>query len=604
MIPDTKIAEIRERVDIVEVVGDYIALRRAGGNFKGVCPFHADTDPSFNVNPTRQFFHCFGCGASGDVFSFLQRIEGIDFLESARRVAGRYGIELPERPMSSAARSRAERERESSRHRLFILEEAASFFEEKLKSPQGEAARNVLRSRGIGGETAKLFRLGYAPDSWSSLIDFFKARNVPPKALEEVGLALSRQSGGFYDRFRHRLMFTITDPAGQPIAFSGRALGDRDADRTAKYINSPETPEYTKGKVLYGIYQARVPLSKSGEAILVEGNFDVVSMVQAGLENVIAPLGTALTEEQAELLRRRVQRVVVMFDGDSAGRSAAARAFPILANAGLASYVAMLPPGEDPDSFVRQNGQDATTELLSKRQGLLDQIIEESSAACDGTVQDAARRIEAMKPFLNVLRSSVESDLYRGRIAEAFKVDYATVFRYLRGTGVKGGAKQSQKGESRLPGLVEERELIGLLLDWPSLWEEALNEGTVAMVSTPPLKKLLDEIGLRYRHKESSVADLVARPDSEQINQWLAERAMVRIYDDEGKARIGLRDVREKLRRNRLGDQIKDLENQIRLANSAGDDALVLELSRKKTVLQREGETKKDEIFDAGVAKA
>ncbi|MBW2279050.1 MAG: DNA primase [Deltaproteobacteria bacterium] len=453
MIPEAKIAEIRERADIAEVVGDYVTLKRAGVNLKGVCPFHADTDPSFNVNPDRQFFHCFGCGASGDVFSFLQRVEGLQFTETIERLAKRFGIELPQRPMDPAARSAEERARQAGRRRREILETAASFFEAQLLAPAARGARELLGERGIDEETAREFRLGYAPDSWQGLLDHLGTKRIAPRELEQVGLALPRKSGsGYYDRFRNRLVFTVTDPSGHPIAFSARALGDGE-EAGAKYINSPETPEFTKGKVLYGLHQARVHLSKTREAVLVEGNFDVVSLARAGVGNVVAPLGTALTEDQTAILRRRVEQVTVMFDGDSAGRTAAARAFPVLARAGLAAYVAPLPQGEDPDSLVRRGGREAVEHLLDAKRGLLDEIIDSSAATCDGTAQNAARRIEKLGKFVGVVRSPMERDIYRQRVADAFGVEPRTVFRYMRGgpreerePSVAAGNSGSKKG--------------------------------------------------------------------------------------------------------------------------------------------------------------
>jgi DNA primase len=588
LIPDAKIAEIRERADIAEVVGDYVSLKRAGANMKGVCPFHADGDPSFNVNPARQFFHCFGCGASGDVFGFLQRIEGLDFLESARRLAARYSVELPERQMSPEARTKEQQAREATRRRRYILEEAAAFFESQLKVPAGEPAREMLKSRGIDGETAKKYRLGYAPDSWSSLIDFLETKRITARELEDVGLVLPRKSGqGFYDRFRHRMMFTITDASGQPIAFSGRTFSDDNAESGAKYVNSPETREYTKGKVLYGLHQARVPISKLSEVVIVEGNFDVVSLARVGIEHVVAPLGTALTMEQASLIRNRVERVTVMFDGDAAGRKAAARAFMILAGAGLAAYTAPLPDGEDPDSLVRSGGADAVNKLLDQRCGLLDQIIDDLAAKCDGSMQDIARRIEKIGPLVATLKTQIESDLYRQKIADAFSIEPRSVFRLLRGGGP--GALQSADNfeKSNLPGRVAERELVGLLLDMPHLWEKACASGAVALVETHSLKKLLVEFGEKQERKEASIAEMIAKTAGEQVGPWLAERAMNTIYLDVEKSEKALEEIRKKLADEPLKEQLKELNNQIRLADSQGNEMRVLELSREKATLRR-----------------
>lgn len=602
MIPDTKIAEIRERTDIVEVVGEHVSLSRAGANFKGICPFHADSDPSFNVNPERQFFHCFGCNASGDVFSFLQRLEGIDFLDSARRLAERYHVEIVERPVSSAARTRAEKEREAAKRRSFVLEKAAEFYELQLRSPQGEVAREALKSRGIDGKTAKRYRLGYAPDGWSSLIDHVAGLRIAPRELAAVGLAKERRSGtGYYDRFRNRLMFTITDPSGQPIAFSGRAMAEAEGEQSAKYINSPETPEYKKGRVLFGLNEGRVAISKSREVILVEGNFDVVSLAQGGIENVVAPLGTALTTEQAELLRRRVDKVIVMFDGDRAGSAAAAKAFPVLAKAQLASYVVPLPETEDPDSIMREKGPDAFRDMLSKRIGLFDKLIFDAAAACDGSMQDVSRKILAFRPFFEVLRNSIEADLYRKRIAEAFNVDAETVFKTLRGGGLLSGSGDQQKkggDESALPGRVEERELVGLLLDCPELWDEAVVSGGIGMVSDPLIRKLLEEIGSRIERKESSIADLVTMASDSSIGPWLAKRAMVCLFEDRAKAQMALKEISEKLKQTSKAGEIEELNKQIQLASSQGNDVRVLELSRKKTNLQKQIDVKEFEFFD------
>ncbi len=587
VIPDAKIAEIRERADIVEVIGEHVALKRAGANMKGVCPFHADTDPSFNVSPDRQFFYCFGCGVSGDVFTFLQRLEGLEFLEAAERLAERYGVELPRERGTPASRTARDRKREQVRRRHGVLELAAGFFEKRLAGPEGAPARELLERRGVDMETAARFRLGYAPDSWQALLDHLGRNRVSAREAERVGLALPRKSGsGYYDRFRNRLVFTITDPAGHPIAFSARAI--EDAEKAgAKYVNSPETDDYKKGDVLYGLHQARIALSKTREAILVEGNFDVVSLSRLGFENVVAPLGTALTERQAAVLRRRADSIVVVFDGDAAGRKAAARAFPVLARAGLAVYVAPLPPDEDPDSLARGGGAAAVEELLSERRGLLDEIIDTSAARSDGTAQDAARRIVKLKPLLEAVRDSMERDVYRQRIAEAFRVDPRTVFRHLRGAAVEAPAeRRSRSGD--LPGRSEERELVGLLLDRPELAEAAASSGMVPMITTPSLRRIAEELVLRRRRKDSLLADLVAEAEDEPASRWLAERALQILYEDGAVAKSALEEIGGRLSRYHLSRKIRDIDVEIREAHSAKQQDRALDLMRQKAEIQKE----------------
>ena len=591
MIPDAKIAEIRERADIVEVIGEYVALKRAGVNFKGVCPFHADSDPSFNVNPARQFFHCFGCSASGDVFGFLQRVDGLEFMEAVERLAGRYGVELPKPQASAAARSAEERARELVRRRRFILEEAAAFFEAQLATPAAAAAQKMLADRGIDADTAARYRLGYAPDAWDGLLEHLREKRVSPREIEEVGLAVPRKTGsGYYDRFRNRLVFTVTDPSGHPIAFSARSLGEGDADG-AKYINSPETAEYRKGRVLFGLHQARVAMSKAREAILVEGNFDVLSMARAGMENVVAPLGTALTEEHAASLKRRVERVVALFDGDRAGRAAAARAFPMLARAGLAAYYAPLPDGEDPDSLVRKRGPEAVREILAKPRGLLDEIIRASAEAADGTVQDAARRIGQLRDSLDAVLEPMERDMYRQRIAEAFSVDPAFVFRYLRspvGTPASPPDGASRAGTGDELGHPEDRDLVGLLLDLPELCEEARASGAIGLISDGELRRIAEDLAFKQKRKESLVAEMMSGPGQSPAVTWLARRGMQRLFVDEETGKKALLEIFRKMKKRRVTAQIQDLKQKIRLAHASGDDQKVLTIQRQKTELEKE----------------
>lgn len=587
MIPDAKISEIRERVSLAEVVGEYVTLHKAGAGMKGVCPFHADSDPSFHVNPARGFFHCFGCGASGDVFAFVMRIEGIDFTEAATRLAGRAGVTLPERASSPEARSREDRLRDAQKRRFFILEEAARFFEDSLFTGSGAVAREALAQRGIQEETRARFRLGFAPDGWSSLLDHLAKKRVAPKEAEAVGLALPRKSGsGYYDRFRNRLMFTITDPTGRPIAFSGRALSDDEADKGAKYINSPETAEYKKGRVLYGLHQARVALSKHHEAVLVEGNFDVAALSQAGIENVVAPLGTALTEEQALLLRRRVESVVIMFDGDGAGRKAAARAFPILAGASLASYSVPLSAGDDPDSLVRKSGPEEIHRRLAGKVGLFEQIINDTAAASDGTLQDKARRIEKLRPFLQSIPSVLELDLYRRKIGDIFGVDYDAVHKALRGVSAIS-SPPPQKRDTGKPGRVAEREMIGLLLDQPNLTALARESGVPSYVSEPGLLQILLRMIEQHETREFSAGALLEAAGDGPTRDWLAARAMSCLYDNENKARFAFDEIFEQLAKKPIAEKIKDLDHKIKMASVEGDDMRVLELSRKKADLLR-----------------
>jgi DNA primase len=586
LIPDEKIAEIRERANLVEIVGEYVSLKKAGTNFKGVCPFHADSDPSFNVNPSRHFFHCFGCSASGDVFSFVQRIEGIEFMEAARRLAGKYGISLPEKKMTPEARTRQDREREEKSRRLFVLETAAGYFERKLWESGGTIAREILSQRGISDDTARSFRIGFAPDGWQMLLDYLHHAGISAREAEGVGLVLPRKNGdGYYDRFRNRLVFTITDSQGHPIAFSARALpGD---DTGAKYINSPETREYTKGKVLFGLHQARVALSKERHAILVEGNFDVVAMHESGFLNVLAPLGTAFTEEQATALRRRVDKVTIMFDGDRAGMAAAVRAFPVLARVGLAGYMAPLPIGQDPDSLLREKGRGVMEGILGRATGLLDEIIKMTAAASDGSAQDVSRRVTKLRPLINSVRDAMERDLYRQKVAAAFSVEPRIVFRYLRDEKVSVAPPSSEKSMAD-PGHSDERELIGLLLDLPELCDEAVHAGALSLIRTPRLRELAEQLVYNSHHHSSGASALMQNAEHDAVANWLAKRGLIRLYETADAGKEALYEIKAMMEKRSMETQIAEVKKQIQLAHASGDDMMVLSLQRRRTELERE----------------
>src|SRR5580700_3149992 len=332
MISRETIALVRDRTDIIAVISEAVpTLKKRGRRFIGLCPFHKEKTPSFNVNPDTGLYHCFGCKESGDAFSFLEKIEGYAFAEAVRALAERAGIPIEEE--RSATPSEADRHKKERAALYGAMQMAATWYEQQMvEHPRASFALEELAGRGLqaGDEVLRAFRVGYAPDGWEGLASFFKKQGVSPAVGESVGLLVPRSSGsGYYDRFRHRLMFAVMDAQGRVVAFSGRALKDppgeeasADRDPPPKYINSPESPIYTKGVNLFGLWQARHAIRQQEHAVLVEGNFDVVSLHARGVQNVVAPLGTAFTEDQAKLLRRYATDLTLLFDGDAAGRKA------------------------------------------------------------------------------------------------------------------------------------------------------------------------------------------------------------------------------------------------------------------------------------------
>jgi DNA primase len=366
LIPPATLEQIRAASDIVEVIGSYFPLKRAGTNFTALCPFHREKTPSFNVNPSKQIFHCFGCHKGGDVFTFVREYEHLTFIEAVRRLAERANIvlELEDVPGQRETRHVKDALREiheqlTQRWHAVLLNDAA-----------GQAARDYLAKRGVSEEAVKRFRLGAAPDAWDDTVHWARSKGHELTLVGQGGLILQREGGdGWYDRFRGRLIFPINDEQGRVIGFSGRILGDA---KTAKYVNSPETPLFTKGRVIYGLDKAKRAMLEAGFAIVCEGQLDLIACHLAGIENVVAPQGTALTAEHARILNRYVQEVVLCFDSDDAGQNAATRSLDALLGAGLAIRVATVPAPHDPDSLIREQGAGAFRQLIGKAEGFFE----------------------------------------------------------------------------------------------------------------------------------------------------------------------------------------------------------------------------------------
>ncbi len=373
------IDQINSANDIVEVVGGYFPLKRTGGVFKALCPFHQEKTPSFTVNPARQIFKCFGCGAGGGPIRFVMQYENLEFLAAARKLAERAGIRIEEGMMSAEDEAKV-----SLRRRLLALHaEAAEFFHQRLmKYPSAQVAREYLKGRGIGSEVARSWKLGYAPDAWDAFGTFAHERGFSDEEMVESGLVKlrdeERRNGEFYDRFRDRVMFPICNDTGEVIAFSGRVL-DPDA-KTAKYVNSPETMLFTKGKVLFGLHRSKRALIDRGSAIVCEGQLDLITAFEAGVQNVVAPQGTAFTEMQARKLKQYCEEVVLCFDADVAGEKAAERSLDALLGANVAVRVATMPQGEDPDSLIRGKGADAFRERIAAAKDYFDFVLDREVA--------------------------------------------------------------------------------------------------------------------------------------------------------------------------------------------------------------------------------
>ena len=450
-IDDSLLQEIRDRTNIVSVVGDYVSIKKAGNHYKGLCPFHNERTPSFTVNEGRQVFYCFGCQTGGDAVTFLRELHGYSFVEAIRSLAERAGIHVPEPTFDkgySRDPSRPSKQRVDDYFKIGKL--AKHFFKEVLQTSEGQACQRYLHTRGITPETTERYGLGFAPDRWDGLTEHLQQERVHSDRSSELGLIAARKSGqGFYDRFRNRLMFPIHNLGGEVIAFSGRTLStDKEV---AKYINSPESPIYTKGNSLFGLHEARKAMRACGHVVVVEGNVDLLRLAQDGLQQVVAPLGTALTDAQCRLIKRFVPRVILLYDGDRAGRTATIKAVGTALAEGLQVDVAVLPDNTDPDTFVQDQGFEALTTLIDKAQAGFEYVAEQAfydSRARDSQ-QGKIRAIDQLAPLLSTIPDPRERGLYRRIVAQRLDLSELEVARFVKESIRRQSRRQNSAPETR-----------------------------------------------------------------------------------------------------------------------------------------------------------
>jgi DNA primase len=450
------IEKILDAADIVDVVGSYFPLKRAGVNFVAICPFHNEKSPSFNVSPQRQIFHCFGCQESGDSISFVQKYEGLPFAEAARKLADKLGVIIEE----EAFDPEAEAKRRSRAQVLKLQGVAADWFHHQLfKKSWAQPARDYLKSRGIGMETARNWKFGYAPDDSRHFFEFAKAEGFTQEQLVSGGLAKwsdeNNPRRGAYAFFRHRLMFPVNNEFGEPIAFSGRVLSPD--QRGGKYVNSPETAIFSKSKTFFGFDRSKRAIMKEGRVVVCEGQLDMVASFEAGIEHIVAPLGTAFTEEHGRLLKRYTEEVVLCFDSDTAGINAATKAFRVLAPVGMLVRLAMLPSGEDPDSLIRKQGPDALRDILASAPEFFDyQIDRRGSALTDGSLRDRLQFARDLAAEVALVKDKMLQDSLVSRITVRLGVGEDDIRKQVRNAAAT--REKAEKGRQ----VREEREKAGL----------------------------------------------------------------------------------------------------------------------------------------------
>ncbi len=475
MSRDEKVREIAERLSIAEVVGEYVQLKRSGSNYLGLCPFHGEKTPSFNVNPAREIFHCFGCGAGGDIFSFVMKIEGISFPEALRKLAAKAGVTIEERPLTDAEKQQRQ---ERDQQREIMLVTAQHYRDLLTRMPEGADARSYLQQREVTPEVAAAYGLGYASEKRDSVVQLLRGKGLPLELAAQLGI-VRKGDRGWYDLLHKRLIFPIRDNQGQPIGFAGRVLDNS----LPKYINSPESPLYHKSSVLFGSDLALRDIRQSGTAIIVEGYFDHLALYQAGVKNVLATCGTALTDGHITLLRKHAQRLCLLFDGDNAGRKATVRAMELCLEQSLPIYVISLPQGEDPDSFLQQQGAEAFQQRIAAAKPAFEQFLHWLLAKTPAdSVDQRVRLLDEIIPRYQRIKDPVERDLYQKEICRLLGIDQQAFRRRLSGRrdeSAPSGQRQQTSAPLRqaIPRDAVQETLLGLMASYPEARQELVRYG-------------------------------------------------------------------------------------------------------------------------------
>ncbi|MDO8729676.1 MAG: DNA primase [Candidatus Omnitrophota bacterium] len=584
MISNPALQEIQDRLNIVEVIGATLSLKKAGRNFKGLCPFHSEKTPSFMIYPEKQFFICYGCGAAGDLISFVMKHEKLEFPEAVEVLARKAGVPVPQfgsRGVSSGKEAQLVR----------VHEWAAGIYRELLVgSPEAKGARAYLEKRGLEPSAWETFQLGYAPDRWDHLSRSAEKEGFAPELLEQAGLSIRKEGGGSYDRFRNRLIFPIWDARGRVIAFSGRLI--EEDPKSPKYLNSPETELYVKGKVLYGLHLAAPHIREQDFCIVVEGNMDLVTPISRGVRNVVASMGTALTEAQVKLIRRHTRHVVMVYDGDEAGQAATLRGLDLFLQAEMRVRVAVLPAGTDPDSLIRKQGVEAFAQVLKECKELFDYKL--GGLTRQWNPKELEGRIgicREMLPTIKRVPNAIQKGEYIRQLAEVLGIGEALLWKEMERVKLQSsdwkpeGWLESPPPQKSVP-LSAEEVVAGLLLEDPSRAGQL--EGRIGPEDCrdPAVRQVVERLmaGCREGNLPADPKELwkqFQRAPGEwegRMARWLAEADTI---EDKDRALDGLV---QRIQANRRQESVEGLRVSLRKSEELGNDGetvrLIAEINR------------------------
>ncbi|MEN8194707.1 MAG: DNA primase, partial [Bacteroidota bacterium] len=607
-IPEAQIDQIRDSADVVDIISGYVQLRKRGKNYIGLCPFHHEKTPSFTVSPEKQIFHCFGCHAGGNIFKFLMDYKNISFVESVEEVAEYLGIKI-EQESTPFSGDNSEME---EYYEINVL--AAKYFSNKLlKSDEGEIGRNYFKQRNVKTQTQKVFGLGYAEPSWEDILLYFKENNVNLIKAKEIGLIDTRDDGTFYDKYRGRLMFPIFSTNGRVIAFGGRIMNPE--EKAAKYINSPESKIYSKRKTLYGLYHSKEEIRRVNKALLVEGYMDLIALHQSGIENVVASSGTALTEEQVQLLSRFTKNITVLFDADIAGQKASLRSIETLLKQDFDVKLVSLPKGEDPDSYINKFGVDEFNSQINNAQNFLE--YQASQYEMDGAFEDPVKQTTAIRELVKsaaLVTDDLKRQMFLKTISKKFNLrekllekemdkfqnlnkqaeeNYSR--RIKRAASVEPSGNGTAEADISLANIIE-KEIIELLLEGnEEIIEQIFDHIHPDEIKNEKFRKVMTIVEECYREGNISPSTIIEKVTDEETKTFILSLALNQeaiskkwdAYYESGKVELNLaqktKDVVKKYRIARIDEMIRKNNNYIATHD---DDEKIIELMKENKEME------------------
>ncbi|KPJ99743.1 MAG: hypothetical protein AMJ60_03905 [Desulfobacterales bacterium SG8_35] len=590
------VQRVKDAAQIVDIIGECVSLKRAGANMKGLCPFHAEKTPSFMVNPARQSFHCFGCGEGGDVFNFMMKYYNLTFPETLKQLAQRYHITLPDRQFSAEDQGKAEK-----RQKLFDANERAArmYHEYLLHHAGGAEARAYLGKREISQEMINVFELGYAPAGWDFLSNKVAKSSITLAEAEEAGLLVRKERGGFYDRFRDRILFPIFELTGRVVGFGGRVLGEGEP----KYLNTPETLIFDKSRMLFGLFQHRDAIRKARQAVVVEGNFDLLALASFGVDNVVAPLGTALTRPQIRLLKGYADEVVLLFDGDEAGIKAAMRAVPLFLAEQVAARVALLPARHDPDTYIRAHGREGLVKCLESALPILEFAFDHLKDKHGMSMTGKGKILEELEPLIQASGSSpFQQSVLISEFSNKLGLDPDQIMRGFkaaarqkspgRPAGAIAGPTKEEAAQANIQIPRKQAQLLEFLIFYPHYLKRFLEAGIEDILVEKRASSILSALQKLAAESEEVNPErlmeyLAEGPERSYVSRLLISSPFLRQHDQEKVTENMADEMLVWLVRYRFKKEIQQLSEEIRKAQQNQDQELLEELLLRKAGLNK-----------------